>query len=198
MLCREIRKQIVIPVASIDTTAERRKPMETGFVQEPIADDNGLLKLTGSIEHVIYSNEENGFAICDLGTDTDELITITGTMPYIGEGDTVTVYGRWVHNPKYGRQFKVEQSEKQLPADRASILRYLASGAIKGIGPKTAQRIVDTFGDESFDVIENHPDWLAEINGITLKRAHSISEDFKTKQAFVRQCSFSVSSSVPP
>ena len=131
-------------------------------------DEQGLLKLSGSIEHVIYANEENGFAICDMGTDTDELITITGILPYVGEGDLVTVYGRWVHNPKYGRQFKVEQCEKQLPADRASILRYLSSGTIKGIGPKTAQRIVDEFGDETFDVIENHPEWLSSISGTCL------------------------------
>ena len=154
--------------------------MEDGFMQGPI-DENGLLKLSGSIEHVIYSNDENGFAICDLGTDTDDLITITGILPYIGEGDVVTVWGRWVHNPKYGRQFKVEQSEKQLPADRASMLRYLSSGTIKGIGPKTAQRIVDEFGDETFDVIENHPDWLAQIQGITPKRARAISDEFKNK-----------------
>ena len=152
------------------------------FMRAPIeTDEQGLLRLTGSIEHVIYSNEENGYAICDLGTDTNELVTITGTLPYIGEGDTVSVVGRWVHNPKYGRQFKVEQAEKQLPADRASILRYLSSRAIKGIGPKIAQRIVDEFGDETFDVIENHPDWLSEINGITPKRARAISEDFKNK-----------------
>ncbi|MBQ9773417.1 MAG: ATP-dependent RecD-like DNA helicase [Clostridia bacterium] len=150
------------------------------FMQGPM-DDVGTVKLSGSIEHVIYSNEDNGYAICDLGTDTDELVTITGTLPYIGEGDVVTVYGKWVHNPKYGRQFKVEQFEKELPADRASILRYLSASTIKGIGPKTAQRIVDEFGDETFDVIENHPEWLAAIPGITSKKAHAISEDFKNK-----------------
>ena len=153
---------------------------DDGFMQGPM-DEQGLLRLTGSVEHVIYSNEENGFAICDLGTDTDELITITGTLPYVGEGDLLTVYGRWVHNPKYGRQFKVEQSEKQLPADKASILRYLSSSTIKGIGPKTAQRIVDEFGEETFDVMENHPEWLASIQGITLKKAQAIAEDFKNK-----------------
>lgn len=150
------------------------------FMQGPV-DEQGLLRISGSIEHVIYSNEENGYAICDMGTDTDDLITITGTLPYIGEGDVVTVYGKWMHNPKYGRQFKVEQAEKQLPADRASILRYLSSGTVKGIGPKTAQRIVEKFGEETFDVIENHPEWLADIHGITPKRARSIAEDFKNK-----------------
>lgn len=153
---------------------------DENFMQGPV-DEHGLLRISGSIEHVIYSNEENGYAICDMGTDTDDLITITGTLPYIGEGDVVTVYGRWVHNPKYGRQFKVEQAEKQLPADRASILRYLSSGTVKGIGPKTAQRIVEKFGEETFDVIENHPEWLADIHGITPKRARSIAEDFKNK-----------------
>ena len=156
------------------------EPFEERFMQGPM-DDGGLLRLTGSIEHVIYANEDNGFAICDLGTDTDELVTVTGILPYVGEGDLVTVWGKWVHNPKYGRQFKVEQAERQLPADRASILRYLSSGTIKGIGPKTAQRIVDEFGDETFDVMENHPDWLAAIQGITPKRAREIGEDFQSK-----------------
>ena len=153
---------------------------DANFMQGPM-DDIGMVKLSGSIERVIYANDENGYAICDLGTDTDDLVTITGTLPYIGEGDLVTVWGKWVHNPKYGRQFKVEQAEKQLPADKASMLRYLGSGTIKGIGPKIAQRIIDAFGEEAFDVIENHPDWLAEIQGITLKRAREISEEFKNK-----------------
>jgi exodeoxyribonuclease V alpha subunit len=79
--------------------------------------ENGLVQINGSVEQVIYSNEENGYTICDFGTDADELITIVGTLPYISEGDTLAVFGRWVHNPKYGRQFKVEQYEKKLPAD---------------------------------------------------------------------------------
>lgn len=148
---------------------------------EPTADDTGLLRLTGSIEHVIYANEDNGFAICDLGTESGDLITITGTLPYVGEGDSVTVYGKWVHNPKYGRQFRVETCERQMPADANSMLRYLASGAIKGIGPKIAQRIVDEFGDETFDVIEHHPEWLANVSGISRKSAKSIGADFAEK-----------------
>lgn len=151
----------------------------------PEEDGNGMLRICGSIEHVIYANEENGFAICDLGTETGDLITVTGTMPYVGEGDSVTVCGRWVHNPKYGRQFRVETCERQMPANAAAILRYLASGAIKGIGPKTAQRIVDEFGDETFEVMEHHPDWLANIQGITPKRARAIAADF-TEKAGIR------------
>ena len=143
--------------------------------------ENGLVQINGSVEQVIYSNEDNGYAICDFGTDDDELVTIVGTLPYISEGDTLSVFGRWVHNPKYGRQFKVEQYEKKLPADGGAILRYLSSRSVKGIGPKTAKRIVDEFGEDTFDVIENHPEWLAQLPGISLKKAESISEDFKAQ-----------------
>ena len=137
--------------------------------------------LNRSIETVIYSNEDNGYAICDFGTDDDDLITIVGTLPYVSEGDVLSVYGRWVHNPKYGRQFKVEEYEKKLPADSNAILRYLASRAIKGIGPKTAKKIVDEFGEDTFEVLEHHPDWLSRLPGITLKKAEAISEEFKAQ-----------------
>ena len=144
-------------------------------------DERGLIKLCGSIEHVIYANEDNGYAICDFGTDDDELITIVGTMPYIAEGDRINAYGKWVHNPKYGTQFRVESYEREMPADASAILRYLASGAIKGVGPKTAQKIVARFGEETLEIMENHPEWLAEIQGITLKKAKEIGKDFNEK-----------------
>ena len=143
--------------------------------------ENGLVQIDGSVETVIYSNEDNGYAICDFGTDDDDLITIVGTLPYVSEGDVLSVYGRWVHNPKYGRQFKVEEYEKKLPADSGAILRYLASRAVKGIGPKTAKKIVDEFGEDTFDVLENHPDWLARLPGITAKKAEAISDEFRAQ-----------------
>ena len=144
-------------------------------------EEKGLVRIEGSVETVIYSNDDNGYAICDFGTEDDELITIVGTLPYVSEGDTLAVYGRWIHNPKYGRQFKVEEYEKKLPADSGAILRYLSSRAVKGIGPKTAKKIVDEFGEDTFDVLENHPDWLARLPGITMKKAEEICEDFKAK-----------------
>ena len=146
---------------------------------------SGLQKLEGSIEHIVYTNEENGYTICDMAINDDEIITIVGIMPMLGAGDRMCVYGKWTHNPKYGKQFSVEQYERMMPADTASILRYLSSRAIKGIGPKTAQRIVDEFGEDTFDVIENHPEWLADIKGISMKLALSASESFK-EQAGIR------------
>ena len=147
-----------------------------------VQDENEkLIKLSGSVEQVIYANEENGYLVCDLGTDDDDLITITGIMPYVNEGDSLIVYGEWKHNPKYGRQFVVSQYERYMPANASAILRYLSSGAIKGIGKKIALKIVEEFGDNTLDVLENHPDWLSDIPGISLKKAKQICEDFKSK-----------------
>ena len=150
-------------------------------VQEP----EGLERLSGIVEGVVYANEENGYTVLDFGTDQNELITLVGTLPYVAEGDQLTVFGKWVHNPKYGRQFLVEQFEKTLPSDAAAILRYLSSGAVKGIGPKKAQRLVDLFGEDTFDVIENHPDWMTQVPGISHKAALQISEEFR-RQSGVR------------
>ena len=140
-----------------------------------------LEKLEGSVERVIYSNEENGYTICDIAlSEGGNIITAVGIMPMIGAGDGLCLYGSWVHNPKYGRQFSVTQYERVMPADTASMLRYLASRAVKGIGPKIAQRIIDEFGEDSFDVIENHPEWLASsIKGMSLKTAMAASESFR-------------------
>lgn len=160
---------------------------------------SGLIRLGGTVERVIFSGEETGYAICDFGIDEcivdaptdgsapvaedlkDEVITIVGTLPLVETGDELTVYGRWVFHPKYGRQFRVEQYEKNLPADTASILRYLSSRTVKGVGPTLAKRIVAEFGADTFDVMENHPEWLSEIKGISRSLAEKISEDFREK-----------------
>ena len=101
------------------------------------------------------------------------------------EGDLVRLRGKWEQNARYGRQFRVSEYERELPSDVAAIERYLASGAVRGIRLKTAHKIVAQFGEDTFDVIENHPDWLAEVPGITAKRAQEISESFK-KQSDMR------------
>ena len=139
-----------------------------------------LTQLKGTVEHIIYSNEDNGYTVMDFGLE-DDVITACGILPYVTDGDCLILWGSWVHNPKYGRQFKVEQYERNMPADAAAILRYLASRTIKGIGPRLAERIVSHFGDETLDVMENHPDWLADVPGISRRKASEISADFKAK-----------------
>ena len=144
----------------------------------PVRD--GLTCLKGTVEHIIYCNEDNGYTVMDLGLE-DDVITACGVMPYVGDGDSLILWGNWVHNPKYGRQFKVEQYERDMPADSTAILRYLSSRAIKGIGPRLAERIVSQFGDETLDVMENHPEWLADVPGISRRKAEEIAEDFRAK-----------------
>ncbi len=142
---------------------------------------DGMERFSGSVEAIIYANEENGYTVFDFALDSGEVVTATGTLPYLAEGDGVVLYGKWAHNPKYGTQLQVLEYESILPETKAAMLRYLASGAVKGIGPKIAARIVSEYGEDTFSVIENHPEWLSQIQGISRKRALEIGEDFKAK-----------------
>ncbi|MBR7032061.1 MAG: ATP-dependent RecD-like DNA helicase [Clostridia bacterium] len=137
------------------------------------------VKLNGIVEDIIFKNDENGYAVARIEDDEARPVTVTGIMPYIAEGDTISAVGRWVTHKKYGRQFEVEYYDRELPREESDMMRYLASGAIKGIGPKTAEKIISKFGTDAFEVIEEHPEWLADIPGITVKRAETISENFR-------------------
>lgn len=133
--------------------------------------------VTGTVENIIYKNDANGYTVCDI--DCGGLpVTVVGTLPFLNEGETVTVTGEWTVHSSFGKQFRAEHYEKQLPTSRETILSYLSSGAVSGIGPVLARRIVDKYGEDSLDVLENHPDWLAEINGITMKKAVKMHESY--------------------
>lgn len=138
-----------------------------------------LTEIEGTVEHIVYQNEGNGYTVCELEVSDGDIVTLVGNMPFLSAGESIKALGEWVLHPSFGRQFKVEYYEKQLPASESAIRKYLSSGAIKGVGVVLAERIVNRFGEDSFDVIENHPEWLADIDGITLKKAKKISEVFK-------------------
>ncbi len=140
---------------------------------------DGLSELEGTVEHIVFQNEDNGYTVCELALSDEDLVTAVGQMPFLGVGESIRALGTWTTHPSFGRQFKVEYFEKQLPATESAIKKYLASGAVKGIGVVLAERIVNKFGADSFDVIENHPEWLTDISGITKKKAEKISERFK-------------------
>jgi len=134
--------------------------------------------LDGVIEDMIFTNEENGYTVCTINC-MGEPVTCVGIMPFVNEGETIRVQGYWQVHATFGRQFKVEYFEKKLPTTSGTILKYLSSGAIKGVGPVTAERIVSKFGEDSLDVIENHPEWLTDIKGISPRKAHEISEAYR-------------------
>ena len=140
-----------------------------------------ILKISGTVDKIIFQSPTSWYSVCDVSLETGESITVVGTMPYISVGEAIEASGTFITSKDYGKQFKVEEYRKYLPQNKNSILRYLSSGAIKGIGAKIAKKIVDEYGEDAFDVIENHPDWLAQINGISRKKAYEISFDFKEK-----------------
>jgi len=135
-----------------------------------------LLEMTGSVEQVIFRNEKNGYSIIEINNG-EELITAVGTMPLVSAGEELRVVGNWISNPNYGTQFKVEAFERSKPATAAAMLKYLSSGAIKGIGPGIAAKIVDTFGTNALQVLENEPDRLCAIKGITKSKAKKMSDE---------------------
>ena len=141
-------------------------------------------KLQGIIQRVTYHNEQNGYTVAQLNLGGEE-ITVVGNMPFINHGDDVIVYGHYTVHSVYGPQFKVETMEKNMPTDSASLLRYLSTGAIKGVGPSTARKIVEAFKDETLEVLEKNPEKLAQLNGISLAKAQAIGEEF-AKQFGVR------------
>lgn len=142
-------------------------------------DRNGKIEISGVVDSVIFENRENGYSICEIEDENGDPVVLAGIMPYIAEGDNITAVGSWVIHPTYGKQLKVTSYEKSMPTDSTSILRYLSSGVVRGVGPKTALKIVEKFGECTFDVIDNHPEWISEINGISKKKAQEISRNFK-------------------
>ncbi len=137
-------------------------------------------KLYGEIESIIFKNDDNGYTVCVLSGEKED-VTLVGYMPGISEGDSVCVSGSWTNHMVYGEQFKVDMYERQTPADEKSILRYLSSGIVKGVREATAKKIVDMFGKETLEIIENHPLRLSDIKGISADKAMKIHESYVDK-----------------
>ena len=140
-------------------------------------------KIEGEIENIIFENEENGYAVFTIIDILDgSEIVCTGIVSKVTPGETVRLYGKFVDHPDYGPQFNISSFERTPPITKQGMAKYLASGVIYGVGEKTAASIVSKFGDLSFEVIENYPEKLAEIRGISLKRAYEISEMFHERK----------------
>ena len=137
--------------------------------------------IQGAIGAVVYQNYENGYAILRLRCGGDQTVTVVGTIPLPAVGERLMVTGKWVNHASYGRQFEAEFLERLLPETSMEILSYLSSRVIKGIGPKTAARIVEHFGDQTLLIMEREPGRLAEVPGISREKARAIGEEFKLR-----------------
>lgn len=137
--------------------------------------------ISGYVEHIIYQNPENGYTVMELMGD-EAGITCVGSCRGLSEGETIEATGEYAEHPMYGRQFKISTYQTVAPRDRVSMERYLGSGAIKGIGAALAARIVKKFGDDTFRIIEEEPERLAEVKGISQNKAREIASQMEEKR----------------
>ena len=148
-----------------------------------------MATLEGTVDHVVYANDETHYAVArirpvaggDLPLFGERAPTIVGTLPGIAEGQELTLQGDWVNDPRYGRQFRVQSFELRIPGTVEGIEAYLSSGLIKGVGPVMAHRLVETFGEQTLEVIARSPDRLLEVDGIGEGRATEIRRSFEAQ-----------------
>lgn len=155
-----------------------------------------LLEISGSVEQIVFRNEKNGYTILEIN-DGRELVTAVGSMPWVSVGEELRIMGIWVRHPTFGTQFKVEAFERYKPATASAILKYLSSGAVKGIGPSLAAQIVEAFGENTLEVMEKEPERLASIKGISAAKARKFSHEIQRahgiREAMVRLGGYGIS-----
>lgn len=140
------------------------------------------VQITGAVEEVTFQNDSNGFTVLDICVDS-EYLTAVGVMPGVCAGETLTLKGSYTTHPSFGRQFKVTEFSRCMPETTDQIYKYLASGVIRGVGPKKAMSIVEKFGSDTLDILENEPERLSSIKGISEEQAKNIGEEFKRQYA---------------
>ena len=151
---------------------------------------NERCTIDGTIASVIYQNEENGYTVLRLVTSDGEAVTVVGAIPCAAPGEDLIVTGHWVSHPVHGDQVEAQQVERHMPTTEDEILRYLSSGVIKGVGAATAARLVERFGVETLNVLEEDPDRLLRIKGITPRKAREISESYRYQTGMRRLMDF--------
>lgn len=138
-----------------------------------------LLYIEGTVDAVVYQNEENGYTVLRLAAGEQGGITVVGCLPGVAPGESLGIQGQWTRHASYGEQFKAEIVDRRMPAGEKAIFEYLSSGAVRGIGAATAKRMVEEFGSDALTVLEETPELLTKIKGITRKRALLIGENFR-------------------
>ena len=123
--------------------------------------DNELLEISGTVDSVIYKNEDNGYTVLRLTDENGETVTVVGTFPYAACGENMLVSGQWMNHAVHGRQFKAAFAQRLMPTDERAIYDYLAGGAVKGVGPATASLLVGRFGSRTLELLENEPETIA-------------------------------------
>ncbi|MBQ3009290.1 MAG: ATP-dependent RecD-like DNA helicase, partial [Oscillospiraceae bacterium] len=137
-----------------------------------------LERLEGTIQYITFTSPDTGFTVLELETDED-LVTVVGEMVGVAPGQRLVVHGTYSNHPSFGVQFKVQHYEVSMPGDENAMLAYLSSGAVKGIGPVTAKRIMKEFGLQAFEILETDPVRLSKVKGISYRMALDIQTEFQ-------------------
>lgn len=153
--------------------------------------------IRGTVAAVLYQNQENGYSVIRFTTDQGVTITVVGTIPMCTPGEHLAVTGHWEDHTTHGPQFRAEFLERVMPSGAEAIETYLSSRAIKGIGPRTASRIVKLFGDQTFEIMEQHPERLAEVPGISPQKAKAIGQSFQKQFGMRKLLEFLLSNGLP-
>ena len=153
--------------------------------------------IRGTVAAVLYQNQENGYSVIRFTTDQGVTITVVGTIPMCTPGEHLAVTGHWEDHTTHGPQFRAEFLERVMPSGAEAIETYLSSRAIKGIGPRTASRIVKLFGDQTFGIMEQHPERLAEVPGISPQKAKAIGQSFQKQFGMRKLLEFLLSNGLP-
>ena len=157
-----------------------------------------LMTCEGTVHSIIFQNAENGYTVLRLLTEEGEVVTVVGCIPCVAPGEHLAVSGVWEQHPQHGEQLRAVELERTLPEDEEEIFSYLSSGICKGVGPATAQRIVDRFGAETLTVLEREPERLNLIKGITAKKAQEIAASFRQHMGLRRLMAFLAQYQLPP
>lgn len=153
--------------------------------------------IRGTVAAVLYQNQENGYSVIRFTTDQGVTITVVGTIPMCTPGEHLAVTGHWEDHTTHGPQFRAEFLERVMPSGAEAIETYLSARAIKGIGPRTASRIVKLFGDQTFEIMEQHPERLAEVPGISPQKAKAIGQSFQKQFGMRKLLEFLLSNGLP-
>ncbi len=157
-----------------------------------------LYTTEGTVHSLIFQNQENGYTVLRLVTEDGEVITVVGCVPCAAPGERLAVDGVWEQHPQHGKQLRAVELERRLPEDEEEIVSYLSSGIIKGVGPATALRIVERFGRDTLDVLEQSPEKLTFLKGVSSKRAMEMAAEFRSHMGLRRLMAFLARYELPP
>lgn len=157
-----------------------------------------LIKITGKVLYIKYHNEDNGYTVFCVEKDAYEAVNVVGYCYGIQQGDYIAVYGRWIKDEKYGDQLRMDHYEPKAPTNLNRLAEYIGNGMFEGIGKELALRIVKKFGQDTMDILENHPERMSEISGIGKKRAASIAASMKENLDDKRMMMYMSNAGIPP